>query len=52
MVKEEIIKNLPLEKKIALCSGASFWQTEKMEEYGIDSIFMADGPHGDRKSVV
>ncbi|MBR5207801.1 MAG: glycoside hydrolase family 3 protein, partial [Erysipelotrichaceae bacterium] len=51
MVKEEIIKNLPLEKKIALCSGASFWQTEKMEEYGIDSIFMADGPHGLRKQI-
>ncbi|MGN1192412.1 MAG: glycoside hydrolase family 3 C-terminal domain-containing protein [Dorea sp.] len=43
---KEIIKNMTLEDKINLCSGASFWETEKMEQYGIPSFFMSDGPHG------
>lgn len=30
----------------ALCSGASFWETQQMEQYGIPSFFMSDGPHG------
>lgn len=37
---------MTLEDKIKLCSGASFWESEKMEQYGIPSFFMSDGPHG------
>lgn len=43
---QEIIRKMTLEDKIRLCSGASFWETEKMEQYGIPSFFMSDGPHG------
>lgn len=46
---EKIIKHMTLEDKIALCSGASFWETKKYEKYGIPSLFMCDGPHGLRK---
>ncbi len=46
---EKILKQMTLEDKIALCSGASFWETKKYEKYGIPSLFMCDGPHGLRK---
>lgn len=43
---KEIIAKMTLEDKIRLCSGANFWETEHMEQYGIPSFFMSDGPHG------
>ena len=46
---EQILTQMTLEDKIALCSGASFWETKKYEKYGIPSLFMCDGPHGLRK---
>ena len=46
---EKILNQMTLEDKIALCSGANFWQTKKYEQYGIPSLFMCDGPHGLRK---
>ena len=46
---EKILQEMTLEDKIALCSGADFWQTKKFEKYGIPSLFMCDGPHGLRK---
>lgn len=46
---EKIIRQMTLEDKIALCSGANFWQTKEMARYGIPSLFMCDGPHGLRK---
>lgn len=46
---EDIIKKMSLEDKVKLCSGANFWDTEEMKEYGIESISMSDGPHGLRK---
>ena len=46
---EKILKEMNLEDKIALCSGASFWKTKAYEKYGIPSLFMCDGPHGLRK---
>ena len=49
MEPERILKKMTLEDKIALCSGASFWQTRKYEKYGIPSLFMCDGPHGLRR---
>lgn len=42
----EVIEKMTLEDKIKLCSGASFWESESMEQYGIPSFFMSDGPHG------
>ena len=46
---EKILNQMTLEDKIALCSGANFWETKKFEKYGIPSLFMCDGPHGLRK---
>lgn len=43
---KEIISKMTLEDKIKLCSGATFWESEKMEQYDIPSFFMSDGPHG------
>ncbi|MBQ7579993.1 MAG: glycoside hydrolase family 3 protein [Clostridia bacterium] len=40
---------MTLEDKIALCSGESFWRTKKFEKYGINPLFLSDGPHGLRK---
>ncbi|MFD1452664.1 glycoside hydrolase family 3 N-terminal domain-containing protein [Oceanobacillus sojae] len=44
-----ILKQMSLEDKIALCSGADFWHTKEMEQYGIPKMMMSDGPHGLRK---
>ena len=46
---EKILNQMTLEDKIALCSGANFWETKKFEKYSIPSLFMCDGPHGLRK---
>lgn len=43
-----IIKRMTLKDKIRLCTGADFWHSREMEQYGIPSFFMADGPHGVR----
>lgn len=46
---EKIIKQLTLEEKASLCSGADFWHTESVERLGIPSVMVTDGPHGLRK---
>ena len=48
---KEIIQEIRLEDKIALCSGQDFWHTKAMPQYGIPAIMVADGPHGLRKQV-
>ena len=44
-----ILDAMTLEDKIALCSGADAWHTKAMDQYGIPSVMMTDGPHGLRK---
>lgn len=46
---EEILRQMTLEEKIALCSGTSFWETKSYAQYGIPALFMCDGPHGLRR---
>ena len=42
----KVISQMSLGAKIAFCTGADFWQTKQMEQYGIPPMMMADGPHG------
>ena len=43
---QETIAKMTLEDKISLCTGADFWRTKTMEQYGIVSVMVSDGPHG------
>lgn len=45
----DIIEKLTLQEKAEFCSGADFWHLKGMENLGIPSIMMTDGPHGLRK---
>ena len=47
----KVISQMSLGDKIAFCTGADFWQTKQMEQYGIPPMMMADGPHGLRKQA-
>lgn len=42
----QIVSQLTIEQKAALCSGYDFWHTKAIEEYQIPSIMLSDGPHG------
>ncbi|WP_242964951.1 glycoside hydrolase family 3 C-terminal domain-containing protein [Scatolibacter rhodanostii] len=46
---KNLLSKMSLEEKIALCSGADFWHTKTMEQHGIPSMMVCDGPHGLRK---
>ena len=46
---KEILAQMTLEEKAAICDGADFWHLKAMEKYGIPSIMVCDGPHGLRK---
>ena len=45
---ESLIKQMTLEEKVSLCSGADNWHTRPIERLGIPAIRMTDGPHGCR----
>lgn len=49
MTAEEILKQLSLEEKIALCEGKNFWETKSVERLCVPSVFLCDGPHGLRR---
>jgi beta-glucosidase len=44
-----IIKQMTLEEKAALCTGASFWTTTAVERLGVPEMVVSDGPHGVRR---
>lgn len=44
----KIRRAMTLEEMVALCSGKTAWETESFPRYGIESVMMADGPHGMR----
>ncbi len=43
---KQLIKKMSLEQKASLCSGLNRWLTEPIEQHGIPSIRMNDGPIG------
>lgn len=47
--RKELVAQMTLEEKAAMCSGADFWHTEAVERLGIPASMVSDGPHGLRK---
>jgi len=45
----DVIAELTIEEKVALTSGANFWNTTPIPRLGIPSVMLTDGPHGVRK---
>lgn len=49
MTENEILKQLTLEEKAALCTGDSAWTTTAIARLGIAEMVVSDGPHGLRR---
>ncbi|HUH96597.1 MAG TPA: glycoside hydrolase family 3 C-terminal domain-containing protein [Anaerolineales bacterium] len=46
----DLVKDMTLEEKAALCVGAGPWTTLPIERLGIPEMTVTDGPHGVRRS--
>lgn len=46
----QLVSELTLEEKAALCSGRDDWSTQPIERLSIPWIWVADGPHGLRRA--
>ncbi len=45
---QNLINELSVEEKVALCSGFGPWSTKNVERLGLPAVLMSDGPHGPR----
>ena len=48
---DNIIKEMTLDEKAAICCGRDFWNLHSVERLKIPSIMVTDGPHGLRKQA-
>ncbi len=48
---KELVGQMTLEEKAAICSGRDFWHTKGVERLGIQPFMLTDGPHGLRKQA-
>ncbi len=48
---DDLIKQMTLEEKAAMCTGAGPWTTLPIERLGIPELTMTDGPHGVRRAA-
>lgn len=46
----QLISELTIEEKVALCSGRDDWSTKPIERLDIPWIWLSDGPHGLRRA--
>ena len=46
---ENLVSQMTLSEKAALCTGASRWTTTPLQHLGIPELLCADGPHGLRR---
>lgn len=46
---KNLVAKMTLEEKAGLCSGMDFWRLKTVEQLGLETIMVADGPHGLRK---
>lgn len=46
---KHLIDQMTIDEKIAMLSGANFWNTKAVERLNIPSMMLTDGPHGLRK---
>lgn len=46
---QHLVDEMTIDEKIAMLSGANFWNTKAVERLGIPSMMLTDGPHGLRK---
>lgn len=46
---QNIIAQMTLEEKAALCTGASGWTTQPVKRLGVPEMLVSDGPHGVRR---
>jgi beta-glucosidase len=48
---DQMLKDMTLEEKAGLLSGADFWHTKSVERLNLPNVMVTDGPHGLRKQV-
>lgn len=48
---KQILSQMTLEEKAALCSGRDFWNMKGVERLGVAPFMVTDGPHGLRKQA-